>query len=191
MCRTFISLQIWTLSTPYDMTHLDTALRFIANVRKKIGWQKGDGNGLQKGVDNTRQKPGMLQGSVPCLYIQPFCCSNPLGNACDLTLEGPSHSPTITCIPAFNTSWFAGRVGSFRVGPVLNTWVTGTALLAVPRNEIELVYSQGKYICTCQALQLPEICAEVILSRCLCITSWCVQNWTYALINSSSLLPYC
>lgn len=114
LCRTFISVQIWTLSTPYDMTHLDTALRIMANVRKKIGWQKGDGNGLQKGVENTRQKPGMLQGFVHCLYIQPFCCSNPLGDACDLTLAGSltlSHYHLHSCV-----SYFVVR-GSRRVFP--------------------------------------------------------------------------
>jgi hypothetical protein len=110
LCTTSLSLPLWTMSTLYDITHLDTALRFMANGRKKIGWQQGEGNVLQKKGWKPTTKPCMLQGflyhpiSSPSLAVTRWVMLLTWPLAASLT-HSHTHSLSITCIPVLHTVW--------------------------------------------------------------------------------------
>lgn len=71
LCTTSISLPLWTLSTLYDIAHLDIAQRFMVNGRKKIGCQKDKGNVLQKGMEKHDKNPVCYRGSDTNLIFSP------------------------------------------------------------------------------------------------------------------------
>jgi hypothetical protein len=116
----------------------------MVNGRKKIGWQQGDGNVLQKGMEMHDKNPVCYRGSYTAFMFQPLCCSNPLGDACDLTFSRVPHNLSLS--PAFlrfilHGFQFVVR-GSRQVLPHMPTaqflnlsLIIGAALLAILANE--------------------------------------------------------